>query len=191
MSKPVQNPEAGSALQRLFNLVGRVRPSLEEYIIPTVQIADLSLRSEPPVSRLCSATSNTFSVAPNFPSWRIDAQPGTVVRLNKLIIRGNAAKILYVSFAAVGTVSNAVNTHFTDSRAPGTPNSEVYDDDTGSIAGGAFETHYVGVSEQVIDLSHIVLAPGENAARDWVTFQTSTAGGNDLWTLLWEEFPIL
>lgn len=42
MSQPVQTPTIGSRLQRLLSLQGRVRPYLEESIIPTISVGDLA-----------------------------------------------------------------------------------------------------------------------------------------------------
>lgn len=42
MGLTIQDPSAGSKLQRLFKLVGRVQPSLEQYIYPVVLLEDLS-----------------------------------------------------------------------------------------------------------------------------------------------------
>lgn len=191
MSQPIQDPGVGTALQRFFRLVGRVRPSLEEYVIPVVSVGDISQNSEPAVSRLCIAQEFTGSVAPDFPTFRIEAQAGTVVRLRKLWFRTQSASYFYLSRAALGTVSTPVTAVLSDARAPGTPNSEVYEDDTTSIASGALMRLWGSTSMQEVDLSHIILSPRENAAIDWVTFQHSVAGESVVWTLLWEEFPIV
>lgn len=42
MALPIQTPDLGTKLQKLFNLVGRVRPVLEEYVYPVVVLDNLS-----------------------------------------------------------------------------------------------------------------------------------------------------
>ena len=41
MSLPIQTPVVGQLLQRAFGIKGRVRPALDEIIVPVVNVADL------------------------------------------------------------------------------------------------------------------------------------------------------
>jgi hypothetical protein len=55
MPQPIQNPALGQVLQRAFNLVGRVRPYLDEVIVPVVSLGELGEGSAPPVIRSAAA----------------------------------------------------------------------------------------------------------------------------------------
>lgn len=50
MSQPIQTPNVGGLLTEFFRLVGTVRPELEEIVMPTILVGDLS-GSSPPVAR--------------------------------------------------------------------------------------------------------------------------------------------
>jgi len=81
MAQPIQTPLVGSALQRLFGLQGRVRPSLEEFIVPTVQVANLDDGSPPNVSRTASSFGSQAAVAGEFGTFRLEVPPGTIAEV--------------------------------------------------------------------------------------------------------------
>jgi len=55
MAWPIQTPTLGSRLQALFRLQGRVRPRLDETIIPVVLTGDVQFPTDPEYQRLASA----------------------------------------------------------------------------------------------------------------------------------------
>jgi len=105
MAQPIQDPTVGSALQRLFNLQGRVRPALEEFIIPTVQVAALEGHAPPPVTGLASCTAYVAATAGEYATLRFEVPGGILAELLEINVtaaadgslslanRGNAATV--------------------------------------------------------------------------------------------------
>lgn len=127
MAQTIQDPGVGAALQRLFGLQGRVRPALEEFVVPTVQLADLSLGAPPPLIRHASCRTSIAAVAGERPVFRFESVGGMICVIRRIFLfsatgasnpsfafRGNAATL-----GALGTVATK---SFTDGRLlPGTP----------------------------------------------------------------------
>lgn len=118
MAQPIQNPGVGVALQRYFNLVGRVRPQLEEFVIPTVSVGDLAGGGPPAVSasaqsRLVVAAGGAGQLA----NIRFDVPGGIVAVVKKVNFRAGAASTILgrpgSTFAAPATAGTA---RLTDGR---------------------------------------------------------------------------
>ena len=59
MPKNINNPTVGRALTRLFNLQGRVQPSLDEIVLPVVQVANIAQEAPPSPKARCAALLTT------------------------------------------------------------------------------------------------------------------------------------
>lgn len=117
MAQPIQTPGVGAALQRLFRLQGRVRPSLEEFVIPTVQVADLSQGSVPPVRRHAVSFFNQPGVAGQSATWRLEVPPSVLARIDRIYVTPAAAGPMFANFGSTIAVpaGNAAN-EFSDAR---------------------------------------------------------------------------
>jgi len=113
MAQPIQDPTVGSALQALFSLQGRVRPALEEFIIPTVRVADLSRGASPPLSRICSAAiAGIAAVVGELATVRFEVPPTLLAEILSIRYAFNAVGGLKISFpgnaAAVSGLGSTV-----------------------------------------------------------------------------------
>lgn len=113
----IQNPLVGSALQRLFGLQGRVSPHLEESVIPTVLVGDISQGGTPDVRRAAISGSTGAAVAAEFTMAELQVPVGTLVKIEAFTVWAAAECTALVSFAnqAVALVGVPART-FTDRR---------------------------------------------------------------------------
>lgn len=118
MPQYIQDPQVGTALQRLFLLQGRVRPFLEEYVIPTVQIADLSAGQNPPLIRHVSAQFVQAAVAAEFCTLQISTPPGTILRVKRMVFSlGGAMQVnAFFGTSIAAAPANDADQSFTDQR---------------------------------------------------------------------------
>ena len=95
MSQPIQNPVVGSLLQKAFNLQGRVRPTLEEFVVPVVSLGDLSTGAEPPVVRRASCGIIQAAVVGQSFTARFEVPGGVlaVIRSLRLYCDGTARRL--------------------------------------------------------------------------------------------------
>lgn len=120
MTQPIQDPSVGVTLQNLFNLQGRVRPSLEEFVVPTVQIADLSGYARPPVTRRATCLINQNPVAGERFVMRFEAIPGTICVLRRIRVapstQGNFSWQFVGNAATLGALGTTAVKSFADGR---------------------------------------------------------------------------
>lgn len=84
MTLEIQNPRAGAALTDAFDLKGRVRVELEEFIVPTVIVADVSASSPPGVQRTVSAYWSKDAVAGQRACFQLSCPGGTLAVIKRL-----------------------------------------------------------------------------------------------------------
>lgn len=127
MAQPIQDPTVGTALQQLFGLQGRVRPALEEFIIPTVKVADLSLKTADPVIRHASCRTSVAAVAAERPVFRFESIGGTICVIRRIFLfsataAGNPSFAFHGNAATLGALATTATKSFTDGRLlPGAP----------------------------------------------------------------------
>lgn len=108
----------GAAIQRILRTQGRVRLSADDVLINTIQVADLSSCTEPPVCR--SAASNGFQagVALERAGFRFRCPPGQIALIRSIQLRpetnGEVAFRFGGSLALTG--QNTKVKDFTDGR---------------------------------------------------------------------------
>jgi len=120
MAQPIQDPTVGAALQALFGLQGRVRPYLEEYVIPTVRIADLSQGATPAISRHAIARISAAAVAGQQFIARLEIIPNVIAVIRRLVLEPDADTKLLLAFpgnaANLGPQATTADKGFTDGR---------------------------------------------------------------------------
>lgn len=126
MAIPIQNPLVGSVLHRAFALQGRVAPQLEEFVVPTVSLGDLSLSLGPSVVRHAAAVINMSPVVGERPILRFESIPATICVVRSVSLRTGTANNWTVHFpgtaAVLGALATVSTKSFTDGRLlPGTP----------------------------------------------------------------------
>lgn len=119
MPKQIQNPLVGQALQYLFGLQGRVEPSLDEIVVPTVQIGDLSRGGPPGITRSASAAfSQAAGGAGQFSVARFEVPGNVVARIDSMVVRvsGAAATLIITHGSTFATPANTAQKSLKDGR---------------------------------------------------------------------------
>ena len=122
MPLEIQNPRAGQALTDAFDLRGRVRPELEEYIVPVVSIGDLSAGSPPAVQRTATAYFSQDAVSGQRCCVQFIVPGGTLAVIKRVSFYGvvTATDAWFILFsaasAALGKPASEANSSFTDGR---------------------------------------------------------------------------
>ena len=92
MAIPIQDGGLiASRLQSLLRLQGTVRPTLEEFILPTIQVADLSDGAIPSVRRHCSAQFTQAAVVAERCIFRLEVPPNILAHITGFSCRPIAA----------------------------------------------------------------------------------------------------
>lgn len=118
MTKTIQNPRVSGALQEAFDLQGRVKPALDEIIIPTVQVADLSTGQIPATRRACSCRFIQPGVAGEKFTARFEIPAGIIAVVQRLFIYPSADLRIFAQFSgfSVGALPNVAQKAVTDQR---------------------------------------------------------------------------
>lgn len=91
MTLEIQNNRAGAALTDAFDLKGRVRVELEEFIVPTVVVADISHSSPPGIQRTASAYWSKAAVSGQRACFQLTCPGGTLAVIKRLSFFSTAA----------------------------------------------------------------------------------------------------
>ena len=122
MAYRIQNNRASENLTKAFDLTGPVSPELEEFIVPTVTVADLSIGAPPAVQRSATAYFSQAAVSGQRACFQFIAPPGTIAVIKRVSFYGivTAADAWFLLFsaasAALGKPANQATMSFTDGR---------------------------------------------------------------------------
>jgi hypothetical protein len=131
----IGNPRVTEQLTRLFNLTGTVSPELEEFVLPTVQIANLDLGSPPALQRTATFYAAQGAVGGERAVFQLAVPPGVVAVIKRIMLFGITAqpRALLARFAGttatVTTPATVAGSCFTDGRLHSTgvqPSSTLY-----------------------------------------------------------------
>lgn len=100
MPQVIQNPVVGQLLQRAFNLQGRVRPALDEIIVPTVSLGELAPGSAPPITRAATARFSQAAVVGERFVARFEVPGNVIAVINALSIQASTAGPVFVHFGS-------------------------------------------------------------------------------------------
>jgi len=137
MTLEVQTNRPSAALTDAFDLKGRVRVELEEFIVPTVLIADVSQSSPPAVQRTATSYFSQPAVGGQRACFQMIVPGGTLARIRRISFFADsslaAADAWFLLFsaesAALGKPANQATMSFTDGRLQQTgvtPSSQVW-----------------------------------------------------------------
>lgn len=120
MAQEIQTPVPGSLLTDAFGLRGRVRPFLEEFIIPVISLGDLSLSIAPGVVRHATALINEAAAVGERWVGRFEAPAGVIAVIRQISLR-SAGGLTTVSMRFPGsspsiTPANTCTKGFVDGR---------------------------------------------------------------------------
>lgn len=116
----INNPTIAQLLQRAFQLQGRVRVSLEESVIATVSLGDLSEGSPPPITRHVSTAFSIASASAEEAIWRLEI-PGNVIAVItnfsvEAVVGSTAIQVFFGSSFSGGDLPSLSTPVFTDGR---------------------------------------------------------------------------
>lgn len=198
MAKTIQNPDVAQQLQKLFGLVGRVRPALDDVVVPVVQVGDLSAGGNPPFVRRAAASHGIAAVPAEYPSWKFEIPAGIGALITKVYAEGpgTAPRELWVNFndADPGVIyANTATSQFADQRVgSSTPAGRLhYDTQAPGWATYRFKIPGNGVTTPIIVTNPGWVVAGIDNAPGYLNFQGETV--NETWpnfSLEWVEFNL-
>lgn len=204
MAQPIQDPTVGGALQALFGLQGRVRPALEEFIIPTVRVADLSQGAAPGIRRRVACAIVQAAVAGEYFTARLEMIPGSiaVVRFVGMYPTSGTAGNLKMRFpgnaATIGALANTATKSYVDGRIlAGSPGGQqnpagVLTYATSAAAFAGVEARYpVPGTGLLLEDPGWVVGTGRADLYGFLEMQFSAVNEQVTGTVVWDEYQIL
>ena len=105
MGLRIGNPRVTDQLVRLFNLTGKVSPELEEFVLPTVQVANLELGSPPAIQRTATFYAAQSAVSGERFVFQLAVPPGVVAVIKRMMVYGITAQPRALLARFAGTTS--------------------------------------------------------------------------------------
>lgn len=131
----IGNPRVTDQLVKLFNLTGSLAPELEEFVIPTVQVANLDMGSPPAIQRTATFYAGQGAVSGERFVFQLAVPPGIIAVIKRIMFYGITAtpRALLAKFAGstsgITTPATTAGKCFTDGRLAGSgasPSSNLY-----------------------------------------------------------------
>jgi len=205
MAQPIQDPTVGTALQALFGLQGRVRPALEEFVIPVVNVANLARNAPPPVTGMATATCFVAGVAGQYPTLRFEVPGSILAELVYMEVQSGSAGLMGLAFrgnaATIAALAGSASKSFADGRLlSGSPGglrypagALTYGTQAGLLASVHDEYQYEANAARKIDFPPgIVCGTGRPDVYGFIEFQFSTAAAQlNRFTLGWREYAVV
>jgi len=116
MPLPIQNARASSAIHDEFNIVGRYRPQIDEVVVPTALVADLTGISSPLRRRRVFQSLFQGAVAAEFSAWRWEVPPGVVIQVTRIYFGTNGTYIINTGQAQLAVMATRAGEAFMDNR---------------------------------------------------------------------------
>lgn len=135
MTFEIQNPRAGQTLTEAFDLRGRVRPELEEYIVPVVTVGSLDMGLPPAIQRTVTYYAAQGAVSGERFVFQLAVPPGIIAVIKRMILYGRIGdgRALLCKFAGatsgITTPATTAGSCFTDGRLAQSgvePSSKLY-----------------------------------------------------------------
>jgi len=187
-------------LQRLLRTQGRLAPELEEFVLPVIQVANLSEGGAPPVSRSAVMNTTLGAVAGEFGQMRLSAPPGILAVVKKFKFKPNSVLDVLVFFGTSLAVANLPNAHipsFTDGRLRDSldtdPSAQIL---SGNQAAGFVTTNWRYTAQDtpnddwVYPSTPWVVGTGTQGTTGHLEFQLGTANVAAGVVIEWEEYPL-
>lgn len=101
MAKDIQSPTVSQALQQAFRLQGRVRPSLDEIIVPTISVGAVGQGVTPGVSfKAAGRVSVAAGGAGTNSQMRLECPGSILLRLDRVIMAAGATGAFFFGLGA-------------------------------------------------------------------------------------------
>ncbi len=122
MGFKINRPDVWARLQDLFRLTDSTQLSIEPFVLPTVQLANLEGAQLPTLTRHAVASFVQGATALEFGTARFETVGGTLCHIRKLTAWSTAAVTLQINFPGNATTlaaqANTAAKGFTDGRIP-------------------------------------------------------------------------
>lgn len=115
MAIKIQTPDVARRVARFFGIRGKYLPQVEEFIVPTILIGDLSVAGPPPIARHASCAFSITGVAARYSTVRLIAPIGVLCVLTDVYMHPQLTSYLTMGLMAGGAAPALVPT-FTDTR---------------------------------------------------------------------------
>lgn len=193
MPHRVQNPRAGSALQREYDLRGRVNPMIDEMIVPVAIVSNLARQAGLPLTRRVAAFRFMGAGGAGFYSdQRLETPPNVFLELRQLRATTDTSGVLRVHFGSTITAPTSSATQaFMDGRlrAQGaTPAARLYADNTYGAQLTGSQLRFTLTAGTDLVLTGIDWPLGRTDAYDFLEFGHDTANASLQLSLVWDEY---
>lgn len=114
----IQSPDVATRVRNFFGIKGKYRPEVEEFIVPTIQVGDLSVPGLPPITRHASVGFDVGAVVGEYFTFRLLAPEGVlcvITDLNLVPALAGAGSHIRASFVTLAGLAPAA-AGFTDHR---------------------------------------------------------------------------
>ncbi len=196
MGMPIGDPTIGAALQKLLALRGRVVIGMEEFIVPTVQVADIGSGAAPAVTGAASAQGLVGAVAAEFATWRFEVPGSLVAKIQAIDVMVSGATQINASWTATGPSQAVVSSKdFTDGRLLqlGQRPAGVLTQGTqvGAIAPINWRAQLEANVGRRFEFQHWLLGSGAPAQFGFLEFQAGSVNLAGILSIEWTEYPNL
>lgn len=118
MSTTIQSPVPAELLSHAFQLQGRQRLQLEDYIVPTIQVGNLDCGFAPAKCRSAMARIVQAAVAAEFAVFRLQADEGVLLEVVEIIAQPASTGALEIDLeqSITGATTEGTGKAFTDQR---------------------------------------------------------------------------
>lgn len=195
MPTQIQRPQVAELLTRFFRLTGRVRPSLDDVVIPTVQIGDLTGGATPPIIRSASAFAEPTKTAGERATWRLEAPPGTLLDVKVIwVLNYDVESSLRVHFGtSIATPPDLAPSRYTDGRITGseTPAGILLSGtQAGLLANYQWLQNFGAVARETIYPNNWIVGTGNPGTFGFLELQSTSANNLMALNLQWDEYQI-
>lgn len=185
MPKPIQTPDVSTQLQRLFGLKGRVRPALDEIIIPVVNVASLELRAAPSPQKDFAVNATIAAVVGEYGSVLFSVPAGTAAFIYAVRF-GSDVDVQFNSTALGAPAFTSRNTYATDLR-PGQDTSQATVEDGTSALNLTANARLKATNYEVLTPPWVI---GQELAATNIIFQDTAANDAMQYSIYWREYAL-
>jgi len=185
-------------LSKLLGLQGRVKPSLEEYVIPTIQVADLAQGGLPPVTRRCVIQFDVAGVVGEVATVSFEVPGGVLAVLRNLKCNSAAdANLLMFVGSSVNTAGFTEKSGvLVDGRLRATESESAATFVFGTQAGALAQIDWrmgapAGISlELIVNNLGWAVGSGRPDQFGFMEFQLESSNTTGRFTVEWDEYQI-
>lgn len=193
MPKPIQEPGIARRLTYALGLLGRLRLSVADEVLPTIVTGDHSIAALPPVRRVASLAALQAAVAGELATFSFQVPPTVLAVIRRMTYVPATSQFVRMRLGA--TVSTAgftqVGSRFNEGRLNGreVPASSIF---TGTQVGAISGTNLQRFFSTTPDPQpmNVIVGSGDRTNFGFFEFQGSVANEAARVMLEWDEYQI-